>query len=108
MKRHWSDKLQCQCGMTFRTAIAEARHRHNFPILCRRPKISEAGRRLLETIPDDWASVPTFGDTRPRRPIIRAGYVETREIDATPPDWPTMIKCVRQEWRRTDKGRAIL
>ena len=26
------------CGATFRTAIAEARHRHNFPTLCKRNK----------------------------------------------------------------------
>lgn len=30
--------LYCQCGATFRTAIAEAKHRHNFPAYCRPPK----------------------------------------------------------------------
>jgi hypothetical protein len=29
--------LQCNaCGTKFRSAIAEARHRHNFPALCKR------------------------------------------------------------------------
>ena len=28
--------LSCQCGKTFRTAIAEARHRHNFPAMCKK------------------------------------------------------------------------
>jgi hypothetical protein len=36
MKRHWSEKLACSCGKTFRSYTAEARHRHNFPLLCRR------------------------------------------------------------------------
>lgn len=48
----------CQCGMTFRTAIAEARHRHNFPLLCRQPKApkpldvyaSDVGRRIKTDI----------------------------------------------------------
>lgn len=31
--------LQCHaCGQTFRSMIAEARHRHNFPALCKRNK----------------------------------------------------------------------
>lgn len=30
-------KLECPaCGVRFRTMIAEARHRHNFPTLCTR------------------------------------------------------------------------
>lgn len=36
MKKHWSDRLSCQCGKTFRSTAAEAVHRHNFPALCRR------------------------------------------------------------------------
>ena len=31
-------KYSCSCGATFRTYSAEARHRHNFPLLCRKPK----------------------------------------------------------------------
>ena len=38
MRKHWSEVLTCQCGATFRTAAAEARHRHNFPAYCRSPK----------------------------------------------------------------------
>lgn len=31
--------LSCSaCGARFRSAIAEARHRHNFPVLCKRNK----------------------------------------------------------------------
>ena len=31
--------LQCHaCGKRFRSMIAEARHRHNFPVLCTRNK----------------------------------------------------------------------
>lgn len=28
----------CSCGYVARSAIAEARHRHNFPLLCRGPR----------------------------------------------------------------------
>lgn len=32
-------QLQCHaCGKTFRSALAEARHRHNFPVFCTRNK----------------------------------------------------------------------
>lgn len=30
--------LSCQCGATFRSYQAEARHRHNFPLLCRKKR----------------------------------------------------------------------
>lgn len=31
--------LECHaCGSRFRSAIAEARHRHNFPVMCKRNK----------------------------------------------------------------------
>jgi hypothetical protein len=37
--KHWSERLHCHlCGMTFRSAMAEARHRHNAPMLCRPTK----------------------------------------------------------------------
>ena len=38
MKTHWSDRMVCSCGMSFRSISAEAVHRHNFPVLCRKPK----------------------------------------------------------------------
>lgn len=38
MKKHWSEIYQCSCGMKFRSYLAEAKHRHNFPILCRPKK----------------------------------------------------------------------
>lgn len=39
MGRHWSGKMSCHaCGTTFRSAISEARHRHNFPVMCKRNK----------------------------------------------------------------------
>lgn len=37
MGRHWTERLSCHaCGTTFRTSIAEAKHRHNFPVMCKR------------------------------------------------------------------------
>lgn len=35
MIKHWSGVWVCSCGMRFSSYAAEARHRHNFPILCR-------------------------------------------------------------------------
>jgi hypothetical protein len=41
MSRHWTDEgMHCLlCGKTFRSAVAEARHRHNAPMLCRKPRL---------------------------------------------------------------------
>lgn len=34
--RHWSEYTTCVCGVTLRVGSAkEARHRHNFPLLCK-------------------------------------------------------------------------
>jgi hypothetical protein len=32
----------CRCGHVARSAVSEARHRHNFPMLCRKPKLLKA------------------------------------------------------------------
>lgn len=38
-KYHWSDRRTCLCGASFvGPTLAEARHRHNFPLLCRKSK----------------------------------------------------------------------
>lgn len=38
--------LQCHiCGMKFRTMLAEAKHRHNFPMLCRYPRLTATQER---------------------------------------------------------------
>lgn len=34
----WTDRFSCQCGRTFRSYATEARHRHNFPALCRKKR----------------------------------------------------------------------
>lgn len=38
MARHWSERLSCSCGASFRSVSAEAKHRHNFPLLCKKVK----------------------------------------------------------------------
>jgi hypothetical protein len=38
MTKHWSERLVCGCGMSFRSVAAEAQHRHCFPRLCRKPR----------------------------------------------------------------------
>lgn len=42
MKSHWSDRYECVCGMKFRSYATEAKHRHNFPALCRKGKKLDA------------------------------------------------------------------
>lgn len=37
-KLRWSEVYSCSCGKTFRSYAAEAVHRHNFPLLCKRAK----------------------------------------------------------------------
>lgn len=32
----------CQCGHMARSATGEAYHRHNFPLLCKQPKLKKA------------------------------------------------------------------
>lgn len=42
MAKHWSERLSCNlCGKSFRSRLAEARHRHNAPMLCRKVKQKE-------------------------------------------------------------------
>jgi tRNA(Met) C34 N-acetyltransferase TmcA len=43
--------------MRFRTAIAEAKHRHNFPALCRPKKAKKKAEKITVWI-DEAASIP--------------------------------------------------
>ncbi len=52
-RRHWSESYSCVCGAKFRSYGAEARHRHNFPILCRKKRVS---RRLSSAHTDRTAA----------------------------------------------------
>lgn len=39
MPKHWTEKLSCHaCGKVHGNMNDEARHRHNFPALCKRGK----------------------------------------------------------------------
>lgn len=49
MAKHWSERLVCQCGKSFRTSSAEAMHRHNFPLLCKKPAVPKAAKKLILT-----------------------------------------------------------
>lgn len=72
-------------------------------------KLTKAQIAKLKTVPDEWAEVPMFGDTRSIGPLARLGMTENRKIDVTPDNWGSgMIRCVRNEWRITDAGRAAL
>lgn len=49
--RHWSEYATCSCGATFRVGSAkEAKHRHNFPLLCRRGPVQRG--RVVTTGPN--------------------------------------------------------
>lgn len=40
----------CQCGKTFRSAIAEAQHRHNFPAYCQKKKAKSEKQKEKENV----------------------------------------------------------
>lgn len=43
---HWSEKTMRSCGAIFRIgSSAEARHRHNYPLMCRQKKKASAQPR---------------------------------------------------------------
>jgi hypothetical protein len=72
-------------------------------------RLTNAQRRKLEIVPQEWGIVPIHGDARPIAPLLRSGLVEERQIDVTPPDWePSPIRWIRHEWRITEAGRAAL
>lgn len=65
--------------------------------------------RFMQNMPDDWDIEPTFGDMRPRAPLVRLGFIERKQTDETPPEWGNSpVRLVRQEWRITPAGRAAL
>lgn len=41
---HWSEWYGCRCGFRTKSYATEARHRHNFPLLCRKPKTRKAAQ----------------------------------------------------------------
>lgn len=45
----YNDGLSCHvCGMRFRSMAAEARHRHNFPALCKTKRLTKKEWREAE------------------------------------------------------------
>jgi len=70
-------------------------------------KLSEAQSRRLSCAPDNWKTMPMFGDGRPTGPLKAKGLIEVLSKDVTPADW-TMpgVRMVRQKWRITPAGRA--
>jgi len=82
MARHPFDAsmMSCQCGMRFRTAIAEARHRHNFPVLCRGKRKKPIGYRCQ--FPDGH-----LGPVHKRK----------RDVAAIVGSWQRIIPVFKQE-----------
>ena len=71
--------------------------------------LTKAQERMLSAAPDDWAKEPLFRDSRPLGPLLRKGAIERRSVDVTPPEWGLHgARLVRNEWRITPAGRAVL
>jgi len=51
-------RLSCRCGATFRSYGAEARHRHNFPMLCRKAKVKKGEGHVPAPIPVTYGRSP--------------------------------------------------
>lgn len=62
--------------------------------------LSDPQKRMLNRIPEEWGTIPIFGDLRPLRPLKRSGLIETREVDTTPPEHKHgPVKFVDAQWR---------
>lgn len=48
MTKHWTERLQCSCGKTFRNMAQEACHRHNFPTMCKPKKVKAVRRNAMD------------------------------------------------------------
>lgn len=85
--RHWSETLVCSCGASFRTVTTEAKHRHNFPALCR-PKRGRAvkdiatNRALLQVVKSVVASLRAEDVNTARERVydkaVKMGIVDTK------------------------------
>lgn len=75
----------CSCGHVARSAIAEARHRHNFPLLCRKPKVpklSETQQACLKaSAAEGGYTLYTPGQLRTVRTLQRRGLVKWEPMD---------------------------
>ena len=68
----------CSCGKTFRSMTEEARHRHNFPSLCRqaKPTISVSRAIQLRQLGHSWPQVARILSTEVgRHPPFQARSV---------------------------------
>lgn len=54
-KRRKKNRIECSCGVTFPTEPAAARHRREFPFLCRRVTLSQVQRPVLQFLADGHA-----------------------------------------------------
>ena len=66
--------LACACGARFRSYAAEARHRHNFPALCRgarRPVVILISRSSGGAGPASAVEDARGGAAAPQRPAAR-------------------------------------
>jgi hypothetical protein len=73
----------CRCGATFKSPAAEARHRHNFPLLCREVKLSPSQKIALAKFKSDTRYTARQADENIRtlRALVSKGLlIERRRV----------------------------
>lgn len=65
--------LGCSCGHIARSYAAEARHRHNFPLLCRRPRRDPQTMLMNEWI-DGLTELRQLGSVAPASDLERQSW----------------------------------
>ena len=92
MGKHWSERLSCRCGITFRNYSQEARHRHNFPLLCRKP-IEDGDFRRGDKVKVKSRLFPVWLEGNVRKVLNKDGGKQV-VVDARAPDGGAKMVCV--------------
>lgn len=51
-RKHWSEQYACHvCGKRHRSYMEDARHRHNFPYLCKVKKVKKSVKKIVDSHP---------------------------------------------------------
>ena len=71
MERRLHEMFSCSCGAKFRSMSAEAKHRHNFPALCRRSRSASKSASSADPAPRSVVEDARGRELAPRRPAAR-------------------------------------
>lgn len=102
----------CQCGKKFRSYTAEARHRHNFPALCRRKPKAEwevvAGLEWTRTRDGEHHGRPLYDYEATYKGRYRFAIVTSTDsgfgIAVYDNEKQDRVTTQQIEWRRTRKN----